>query len=137
MDDLISRQAAINAIENTECELSKDAWDELTDAIMQLPPAQPTWIPVEMRPMDEEERSYWSDIYGYDIEKEDAVTFDCPMPDDGQEVWICFRNGNVEVDTCGIDEGTYLEGNGDWLDVVAWMPYEKPKPYNGDVTDDR
>ena len=40
MDDLISRQAAINAIENTDCELSADAWDELTDAIMQLPSAQ-------------------------------------------------------------------------------------------------
>lgn len=40
MSDLISRQAAINAIENTDCELSADAWDELTDAIMQLPSAQ-------------------------------------------------------------------------------------------------
>ena len=41
MSDLIDRQAAINAIENTDCELSADAWDELTDAIMQLPSAQP------------------------------------------------------------------------------------------------
>lgn len=36
--DTISRQAAINAIENTDCELSTDAWNELTDAIMSLPP---------------------------------------------------------------------------------------------------
>ena len=41
MDDLISRQAAIDALENTDCELSADAWDELTDAIMQVPSAQP------------------------------------------------------------------------------------------------
>ena len=39
--DLISRQAAINAIENTDCELSSDVWDELTDAIMQLPTIEP------------------------------------------------------------------------------------------------
>lgn len=38
--DMISRQAAINAIENTDCELSTDAWNELTDAIMSLPSAQ-------------------------------------------------------------------------------------------------
>ena len=41
MSDLISRQYAINAIENTDCELSSDAWDEITDAIMQVPSAQP------------------------------------------------------------------------------------------------
>lgn len=40
-NDLISRQAAINALENTDCELSSDTWDELTDAIMSLPSAQP------------------------------------------------------------------------------------------------
>lgn len=39
--DLISRQKAINAIENTECELLSEEWDELTNAIMNLPPAQP------------------------------------------------------------------------------------------------
>lgn len=46
--DLISRQDAINAIENTDCELSADAWDELTNAIMQLPSAQ-RWIPCSER----------------------------------------------------------------------------------------
>ena len=39
--DTISRQAAINAIENTECELLPEEWDELTDAIMSVPSAQP------------------------------------------------------------------------------------------------
>lgn len=37
--DCISRQAAINAIENTECELTPAAWDEITDAINELPSA--------------------------------------------------------------------------------------------------
>ena len=47
MSDLISRQAAINAIENTDCELLPKDWDELTDAIVTLPSAnRPTgkWI---------------------------------------------------------------------------------------------
>ena len=45
--DCISRQAAINAIENTDCELPPYAWDELTDAIMRVPPAQPEIIHCE------------------------------------------------------------------------------------------
>ena len=40
-DEYISRQAAINAIENTDCELPPYTWDELTDAIMKVPSAQP------------------------------------------------------------------------------------------------
>lgn len=47
MNDLIYRQSAINALENTECELLPEEWDELTDAIKQVPPAEPKkgrWI---------------------------------------------------------------------------------------------
>ena len=37
--DVIYRQDAINAIENTECELTPAAWDEITDAINEVPSA--------------------------------------------------------------------------------------------------
>ena len=40
MKDLIYRQSAINAIENTDCELLAEEWDELTNAIKQVPSAQ-------------------------------------------------------------------------------------------------
>ena len=43
-DVMIYRQAAINALENTECELLPEEWDELTDAIMNVPSAQPDII---------------------------------------------------------------------------------------------
>lgn len=49
MEEYISRQAAIDAIENTDCELSSDSWDELTDAIMSLPSEQPTADVVEVK----------------------------------------------------------------------------------------
>ena len=41
MNDLIYRQSAINALENTECELLSEEWDELTNAIKQVPSAEP------------------------------------------------------------------------------------------------
>ena len=50
MNDLIYRQHAINALENTDCELSNDAWDELTNAIKQVPSAEPKkgrWVKKE------------------------------------------------------------------------------------------
>ena len=127
--DLISRQAAIH-----------EAYDVLIDGevfrvvqvetLLGLPSAEPRWIPVKTRPMDEEERAYWSEHLGYDIEYEDAVMFDCKMPDDGQEILVSFRRW-VSMDRCEIDGGLYgLDGNGDWDGVVAWMPL--PEPYKGE-----
>ena len=40
MKDLIYRQSAINALENTECELLAEEWNELTNAIKQVPSAE-------------------------------------------------------------------------------------------------
>lgn len=97
---------------------------------------QPKWIPVKTRPMTEEERQYYSELYGYDIEYEEAIMFDCKMPEDGQEIWVCSKCGNVWEDTCCVDEGIGLEGNGDWLDIVAWMPRIKPEPYREETEND-
>ncbi len=52
------------------------------------------WIPLIKRPMTDEEREYyreWSDIEG-------AMIFDCPLPEDGQEVLVSY-GGYVCVDT--------------------------------------
>lgn len=88
------------------------------------------WIPIKTTPMTEEERIYWSERCGYDIEYEEAELFDCPMPNDGQTIWITTENGYVFEDVCENDDGWFgLEGNGDWSDVVAWMPLYIPKPY--------
>lgn len=40
MSDLIDRQKVINAIANTECHISTSEWNELVDAIINLPPAE-------------------------------------------------------------------------------------------------
>ena len=143
MDDLISRQAAIDAIQKHKHNvLGEREWDKgiaygyatahihICDVIKNLPSAeQERWIPVKYRPMDEEERAYWSEHLGYDIECEDARLFDCKMPDDGQEILVSFRKF-VSKDKCEVDCGCYgLEGNGDWDGVTAWMPL--PEPYKG------
>lgn len=103
--------------------------------------AQPTvdavpvqkWIPIKTRPMDDEEREYYSEHFGYDIEYEEAIMFDCEMPKDGQTVWVCYKDGTVAQDVCENDDGMVgLEENGDWDYIVAWMPLDKPEPYKMD-----
>ena len=55
-NDLISRQAAINAIENTKCKLLPVEWDELTDAIKAVPSAQPEETTIEESEEEKTER---------------------------------------------------------------------------------
>lgn len=91
--------------------------------VNELPPAKPNqWIPLKTRPMTDEESTFYRDWAEYGIE-----LFDCPLPDDGQEVLISW-GGNVCIDTFVRDDrdGCYFEGV-DIGDVEAWQPL--PKPY--------
>ena len=75
--------------------------------------------------MTDEEREYykeWSDV------EEGAMIFDCPLPEDGQEVLVSY-GGYVCVDTFCKDDGCYFEGV-DIDDVDAWMPL--PLPWKGE-----
>jgi len=84
------------------------------------------WIPITSRPGTDEEYEAFSQ-YG-DCPREDFRVFDCPLPDDGQEVLVTTRWGDVCTDTWYRDvDCCYFENNSDDDDVIAWMP--KPEPY--------
>ena len=93
--------------------------------------AEPKWIQITSRPMDDEERIEWSEKLGYDIANDDgeALIYTSQLPDDGQEVLVCGRYGRVWIDTfmSDPDYGCYFEENGDMDGIVAWMPL--PNPY--------
>lgn len=151
MNDTISRQAALALVATEKPQLLDS--DALYMAIDDLPSAQPDasdcwgcncpkiervsaqqeqrWIPVMMRLMDSEEREYWEDQFGEKLEDEDAVMFDCPMPEDGQEILISYKKW-ICIDKCEIAYGGLygLEGNEDWEGVLAWMPL--PEPWKGE-----
>ena len=143
-EDAISRQAVIAIINNAEVIEDYEVEDTCTgtievavhwidkDAIEQelcnLPPVQPKakWTPIKTRPLTEEERQYM-DSYG-------DIAYDCPLPDDGQEVLVTSRYGYVTTDTfCRDDGGCYFETYCDDGDVLAWMP--KPEPYKAESED--
>lgn len=95
------------------------------------------WIPITYRPMTTEERIAFAEHYGVEYcDTLEEKAFDCPMPEDGQEILISKSWGVVaDVADNDIDgEGFIcygLEGNGDWDGVDAWMP--KPEPYKKEV----
>lgn len=91
------------------------------------------WIPIRYRPLTVKERIALAEHYGIEYcDTLDEKAFDCPMPEDRQEILISTSWGVVEdVADNDIDgEGFIcygLENNGDWDGVDAWMP--KPEPY--------
>lgn len=91
------------------------------------------WIPITYRPLTEKERIAFAEHYG--IEYCDTIeekAFDCPMPEDGQEILISTSWGVIEDAADNVIDGEGficygLETNGDLDGVEAWMP--KPEPY--------
>lgn len=82
---------------------------------------QGEWIPIKMRPGTDEEYEEFS-LYG-DCPREDFRVFECPLPDDDQEVLVTTRWGDVCIDTWHGDvDCCYFEDNCDDDDVIAWMP---------------
>ena len=87
------------------------------------------WIPVKWKPLNVLEREEWEDAMGYKLTDEEAVEADCKMPDDGDEIWICTKSGQVYEDIFCNDYGLISLEDGDIHDIVAWMPRTAPEPY--------
>lgn len=87
---------------------------------------QARWIPIKIRPLTEAEKEE------YKSEGLDWVDFvyDCPLPEDSQEVLVSTQYNTVDVDTFYRDEGCYFEYNCNADDLKAWMPL--PNPYNSE-----
>lgn len=90
---------------------------------------EPHWIPFETRPMDAEEREYYSEHYGFGLTDDEAVIYVSQLPEPGQEVLVCTKWGHIWIDTFDDDPdyGIGFETNGDMDGLVAWMPL--PEPY--------
>ena len=81
------------------------------------------WIPVKWHEITAAEKQE-----DPSLEKFDKM-IDCEMPDDGQDILITLKSGNVIGDTCAVDwDGYFLESGLNWAeDVLAWAKY--PDPY--------
>ncbi len=127
--DLTDAQRTLNCIaENMRMQksISVDGYKHFQDAIEALGGSdQDKWIPLKARPMTEEEANYYRAYAEYGVEM-----FDCPLPDDGQEVLIS-RDGKVGTGTFVQDDLICYFGEVGIDNVDAWQPM--PKPYEEDT----
>lgn len=131
------RQKVLNAIaENCSC-ISPIHWDNLMKAvndinILSIPEREKgEWIPIKTRALTEEEKKEYEES---EIGEFISYMYDCPLPNDGEEVLVTNCVGSVVLDTfCRDYEGCYFECNCDEGDVLAWQPL--PKPYKAESED--
>lgn len=106
MDDLISRQAAIDAILEMNTENRVSWLDCALDTLDALPSAEPRWIPVTER-----------------------------LPGYGEKVLVTFHNKYIDRTTIGVSS-CYVQKEGFFSDTpfdyapIAWMPL--PEPWKGE-----
>ena len=81
------------------------------------------WIAIKTRPMTEEEKEFYSEY----LFEGNGLIYECPLPEDGQEVLITSKFGSVDKTTFYTDCGNYFENYEDYDEVIAWQPL--PEPY--------
>ena len=119
MNDLISRRAAIDAVKNemlSWLEGDKTDYRNVVDAIMDVPSAEPKWIPVTERLPEEEE-----DVL---VTRTFLGVKDIP-PSTYVEVAQMHEDGSWYADS---DE--YKLNPSRHTNPIAWMPL--PEPYRGE-----
>lgn len=81
------------------------------------------WIPIKTKPLTEKEKE--------EMGTESDYMYDCPLPDDGEEVEITTHLGDVTMDIfCRESGGCYFENYCDDGEVLAWR--HKPEPYKAE-----
>ena len=126
MSDLISRQAAIEAMEQAKEQYfdRKVIIGKMQDVVSNLPSAQSEqrWIPFKTRPLTKEEKEEHPEWDGI---------LDCKLPDDRQRILVSVSvrgHESVQYDEFYTDDGSYLDSGYEiGTQATAWMPL--PEPY--------
>lgn len=117
MLEIIKRKSSIPNVDESFDEI-ENAYDMAIKIL-----ENSSWIPVKTRELTDEETEENPDI---------TFMWDCPLPDDAQDVLITTRWGDVQLCTfCVDDKGLYFDDM-DFDDVLAWMPL--PEPYKKEET---
>lgn len=134
MSDLISRQAAIDALDKRFDSIPMEQTTEillLRKDLRELPSVQPEqrWIPFKTRPLTKEEKEEHPEWDGI---------LDCKLPDDGQRILVNVSvrgHESVQYDEFYTDDGSYLDSGYEIdTEATAWMPL--PEPYREERTEE-
>ena len=103
-------------------------FDLAVDIVTKSLENQPHWIPVKTRNMTEGEIEKLRESCDLiDSDYLDLWCYDCPLPDNKQDVLITSKWGVSLVTFYCDDYGSSFDDYDDRDDVLAWMPL--PEPY--------
>ena len=122
-EDAISKHALLNDLYKRQ--YKKFTWRDFVAHVQYQPSVQPKseWIPIKTRSLTEEEKA--------EMGTESDYMYNCPLPDDGEEVEVTTHLGDVTLDVfCRDSSGCYFEHYCDDGDVLAWR--HKPEPYKAE-----
>lgn len=107
-----------------EIRFDDDKLHEIVDEAVKNIEIKYEWIPIKTRPLTEEEKA--------EMGTESPYMYDCPLPDDGEEVEVTTYLGDVTLDVFCRDssDGCYFEHYCDDGEVLAWR--HKPEPYKAE-----
>ena len=123
IEEILEHKDRIKSRDKRVDEVYALAHDHIIDIINIQPKTD--WIPFEQREADEEEKEYWLENYGQEIE----YMLCCKLPDEDEEILVTYANGNVGEDIF-LRDGyeCYLDSGNEFVtEAIAWMP--KPQPY--------
>ena len=125
------KRALLNALRYCAKVMHLEEWLENAEMLPRKEPRSMTkWIPFTTRPMDKDELEEYGELLGCGpegIDPEDAVVFNCELPENGPSVLITNSWGDVVIDKFERDDFVGFEENGDMDGYLAWMPL--PEPY--------
>jgi hypothetical protein len=116
------RACALNVPSEGFCECAAEH-EQLAEWLTELQERREAdrWIPVKARELTDKEKEENPDC---------RFVWDCPLPDDSQDVLITTCWGDVKICTFCVDfNGSYFDEM-DEDEVLAWMPL--PKPYESE-----
>ena len=128
-DDLISRQAAIDALEQAKEQYfdRRVIIGKMQDVVSNLPSAQPEqqWIPCSER-LPEDGATVWVTIKGHDVIRcEDGETLEQAIERINKIRWV--TQGYWSEEEHGWNDPSY--GCPLIVQPIAWMPIDTPEPY--------
>lgn len=142
-NDLISRQAAIEALEreqsHEERPIQETRWFDLglgkaQDVLSGLPPAQPEKVFVAEVKVSGEELQQCVDRAVERLKEEVQTDRWIPvserLPEKGKQVLCCNKHGSVFTSTITYIGSNRLVSFGQHHEVIAWMPL--PEPYKAE-----
>ena len=161
MNDLISRQAALDAMETWDkfgCDpdgklvrydddkhyIPYVHYEDMVHAIKHLPSAQPEVLACGEGELIAQPEQRWIPFKTRPLTKEEKEEYpewdcilDCKLPDNGQRILVAIRiRGHEEVQQDGFysDDDSYLDSGYEiGTEAVAWMPL--PEPYKAESED--